>query len=254
LRELAAHPWALAVPAVVVISVGDAFEFLPLTDSVTATVEVLIGTYLYFLYLTYVEYVVHHHHAGGAFTAREATRLSGRAARAAPIVAVTGTLLLLAVAALILAAVVLVAAAAALLGPTDSVAVGVTVAVALTVVAVGVGLWFTSRSGLTVSSMVIEHRRPLAGVRRSFALTRGRTVLALTTVALALALEVVAEAVASALLESSSEHGGHWPLWICGILLESLVLMVSAVVVATAFAQLAASGPLPRRRDHVESS
>jgi hypothetical protein len=240
------------VPAVAVTAIGDSFELLPLTDSVSIAVEAVIATYLYFLYLTYVENVVHRG-ATEAFTSREATRLSRLSARASPLVAVTGTLLLLVVAALFLVGVLLVVAPVALLGPTDSVAVDVTVGVAVIVVAGGIGLWFTSRSGLTVSAMVIEGRRPLAGVRRSFALTRGRTVLALATVGLALLLEVAADLVASSVVESPVEDG-HWPIWIGGILVESLVMMLSAVAVATAFAQLAAAGPLPGRRDHVESS
>ena len=74
------------------------------------------------------------------------------------------------------------------------------------------GVWFLTRTGLTVPAMVVEGRGPRAALRRSLELTSHRFRLALLTVGVALIVEEVVDAEV-AVLTRSPFRGGGWGAW-----------------------------------------
>jgi hypothetical protein len=191
-------------------------ELLPLDDPVDNVVAIVASTYLYFLFLAFLEVVVDHDGRGEALPARRVLRLAAGAAGIALPIALVGTTLL-------------------------------TAAAALTALLIVPGVWFITRTGLTVPVMVVEHRGASGGVRRSLALTAGRLWLALLTVGLALVVDEAVDAEVAVLTDSPLQNG-DWTLWVLGGLVSTVAVCITAPVVSMTFQRLSRLGPVRSAR------
>jgi hypothetical protein len=191
-------------------------ELLPVQNTVDNVIAVVVSTYLYFLFLVFVDMVVERDARGEPLATRHGLALAARIVVTAVPVALVGTVLLSAAAVL----------ATLLVVP---------------------GLWFLTRTGLTVPAMVVERHGATRGVLRSVELTARRFWLALLTAGLALILDELIDAEV-AILTTSPLEDGDWAKWALGGVVTTVVVCVTAPVVSMTFRVLAAAGPAPRRR------
>jgi hypothetical protein len=191
-------------------------ELLPLSDPFDNAIAIVISTYLYFLFLVVVEVVAEGDRRGESVASRQDLGLAVRVLVTAVPVALVGTAIF---------------AGAAL----------------LTALLILPGVWFLTRTSLTVPSMVAERRSATAGVLRSFELTARRFWLVLLTSGLALGIEEVVDAEV-AVRTTSPLDDGDWAQWALGGLVSTVVICFTAPVISVTFQRLAAVGPGPRRQ------
>ena len=134
------HWIALGAGAVLMGGGSQALELLPVENGIDNVIALVVSTYLYFLFLVFVERVVEHDRGGAPLSPRGCAALAAASLAGALPIALVGTALLTSAALL----------AAFLVLP---------------------GVWFLTRTGLTVPVMVVERHGAVASVRRSFALT-----------------------------------------------------------------------------------
>ncbi len=201
----------LAIAALLMGGGSQVLELLPVANGVGNVIEIVGSTYLYFLFLAFLEVVVEHDQRGEALTTRRCLALAAGLLGTAFAIALTGTVLL-------------------------------TTAAVLTAVFILPGVWFLTRTGLTVPVMVVEGQGPVAGVRRSLALTAGRFWLVFLTVGLALLTDELVDGEV-AILTHSPLHGGSWSTWVLGGVVSTLAVCITAPVVSMAFQSLEPPGP-----------
>ncbi len=199
--------WVVLGIAALLMGGGSQFlELLPVANGVGNVIAIVGSTYLYFLFLAFLEVVVEHDQRGEALTTRRCLVLAGGLLGTAFAVALVGTVLL-------------------------------TTATLLAVFFVLPGVWFLTRTGLTVPVMVVEGHGPLAGVRRSLALTARRFWLVFLTVGLALLIDEIVDGEV-AVLTHSPLRNGSWDTWILGGLVSTAAVCITAPVVSMAFQRL----------------
>jgi hypothetical protein len=208
------HWIALGAGAIVMGGGSQLLELLPVENGADNIIAIVLSTYLYFIFLVFVEMVVQHDRGGARLGPRDCAVLAAAALAAALPVALVGTAIL-------------------------------TAAALLTALFVLPGVWFLTRTGLTVPAMVMEGAGPLASVRRSLSLTSRRFWLALLTVGLALVIDEVVDAEV-AIVTHSPLRGGSWLTWTVGGLVSAAAVCFTAPVVSVTFQRLEPLGP--RRR------
>ena len=209
--------WPVLVVAALLMGGGSqALELLPVAEGAGNVVEIVVSTYLYFLFLAFVEVIAEHDQRGEVLTARRCLALAGGILGTAFAVALAGTVVL-------------------------------TGAGLLALFFVVPGVWFLTRSGLTVPAMVVERGGAAASVRRSFGLTAGRFWLALLTIGLALIVDEAVDAEV-AILTTSPLRDGDWSTWIVGGIVSTAAVLITAPVVSMTYQRLSALGPARARR------
>jgi hypothetical protein len=191
-------------------------ELLPVDNTLDNVIEVVVSTYVYFLFLVFVEVVVERDSRAERLSAGHGLVLAGRIVLTAVPVALVGTALLSA-------------------------------AAVLSVLLVLPGLWFLTRIALTVPAMVVERHGASRGLLRSVELTARRFWLTFLTAGIALILDELIDAEVAIVTTSPLEEG-DWATWVLGGLVSTVVVIVTAPVVSMAFQTLAAAGPVVPRR------
>jgi hypothetical protein len=188
-------------------------ELLPVDNTVDNVIGVVVSTYLYFLFLVFVDVVVERDARDDPLPTRMGLLLAARILVTAVPVALVGTAL-------------------------------VSAAAVLTTLLVFPGLWFLTRTALTTPAMVVERLGASRGVLRSVELTARRFWLAFLTAGLALVIDELVDAEV-AILTTSPLEDGDWAKWALGGLVSVLVVCITAPVVSMTFRVLRAAGPAP---------